>query len=406
MASNIDVSGFSSDRYFARAWRLVTQEKGWWKPVLIMAVAVLVPIVGPLAVLGYQLEWARLIAWDVNEPMRRHDIHVGELIVSGWRGFVAMLGWGIANALIGNLLSEVPGLGGLLDLAWTVCGIFISMMIMVAAIRATIYQKIGAGYSAKNLWQMATRDLGGLARVWLIDFVASIIEGIIAIAILVGSVISAIPNIAYSASILYDYGSMMSERELAFYTFDLLGTLFGSIWPALLLLILITLFLGALVTTITFAALALWMRQFDVPAWGKSSDPLPASVVEDAAEKDDEVPVAPAMPVDEPVAKEKAPEALVEAAVEAPVAQEPIEVVPPIPGDEPEVEDDDVDEGAEKTEVLDTDTEVETEVIAPARAEEPASVEVFDNDAEASDDTDPAKTNDDPASSDEEETQE
>lgn len=401
MASNIDVSGFSSDRYFARAWRLVTQEKGWWKPVLLMAVAVLVPIVGPLAVLGYQLEWARLLAWDVNEPMRRHDIHVGELIASGWRGFLAMLGWGIANALIGSLLSEVPGLGDLLDLAWTICGIFISMMIMVAAIRATIYQKIGAGYSAKNLWQMAKRDLGGLARIWLIDFVASIIEFVIAIAVLVGSLISAIPNIAYSASILYDYGSMMSERELAFYTFDLLGSLLGSVWPALLLLLLITLFLGTLVTTITFAALALWMRQFDVPAWGKSSDPLPASVVEDAAEKEDEVPVAPVAPAAEPAVEEKeAPEV----PVEAPVSREPAEVVVPIPGDESEVED--RDEGVEKTEVLDVKDEVEAQVIAPARVEEPAPAEVFDNDAETFDDAGPAKTNDDLASSDEEETQE
>lgn len=401
MASNIDVSGFSSDRYFARAWRLVTQEKGWWKPVLLMAVAVLVPIAGPLAVLGYQLEWARLLAWDVNEPMRRHDIHVGELIASGWRGFLAMLGWGIANALIGSLLSEVPGLGGLLDLAWTICGIFISMMIMVAAIRATIYQKVGAGYSAKNLWQMAKRDLGGLARIWLIDFVACIIEVVIAIAVLVTSLISAIPNIAYSASVLYDYGSMMSERELAFYTFDLLGSLLSSVWPALLLLLLITLFLGTLVTTITFAALALWMRQFDVPAWGKSSDPLPASVVEDAAEKEDEVPVAPVAPADKPAAEE---EETPEAPVEAPVSQEPAEVVVPIPGDESEVEDG--GEEAEKTEVLDVKDEVEAQVIAPARAEEPAPAEVFDNDAETFGDAGPAKTNDDLASSDEEETQE
>ena len=380
MAGNIDVSGFSSDRYFARAWRLVTQEKGWWKPIFLMAVAVLVPIVGPLAVLGYQLEWARLLAWDVNEPMRRHDIHVGALIVSGWRGFVAMLGWGIANAIVGSVLSAVPGLGGLLDLAWTICGIFISMMIMVAAIRATIYQKIGAGYSAKNLWKMAKRDMGGLARVWLIDFVASIIGGIVAIVILVGSAISAIPNIAYSANMLYNYGSVMSQRELAFYTFDLLGNLFGSIWPALLLLVFIGLFLGTLVTTITFAALALWMRQFDVPAWGKSADPLPGSDFGDAAEKDDEVPVAPVAPADGPAAEEKAPEAPVE---------------PPVSP-----------EDGEKTAVLGDTAEVETEVIAPARHQESAPAEVFDNDAETSDDADPAKTNDDAASSDEEETQE
>ena len=76
----------------------------------------------------------------------------------------------------------------------------------------------------------------------------------------------------------------------------------------------------------------------------------------------------------------------------------------PIPGDESEVEDG--GEDAEKTEVLDVKDEVEAQVIAPARAEEPAPAEVFDNDAETFDDAGPAKTNDDLASSDEEETQE
>ena len=400
MASNIDVSGFSSDRYFSRAWHLVTQEKGWWKPVLLMAVAVLVPIVGPLAVLGYQLEWARLLAWDVNEPMRRHDIHVGELIASGWRGFVAMLGWGIANALISGLLSGVPGLGSLLELAWAVCGIFISMMIMVAAIRATIYQKIGAGYSAKNLWEMAKRDMGGLARVWLIGFVASIIQAVVGFVFFFAASVSALPSIVEDVTILYDYGSMMTERQVAFYAFDLLGSFLGSVWPAILLIILFVLFTGVLVTCLTFAGLAMWMRQFDVPAWGKSSDPLPTSAVEDAAEKDDEVPVAPvapAAPAPESAVEEKAPE--------VPVTDEPVEVVPPIPGDEPEIEEDDEeDEDAEKTEVL--DAEVETEVIAPARAEESKAPEVIDNDAVTSDDETPAETNDDPASGDEEEPEE
>ncbi len=411
MASDLDVSGFRSDRYFSRAWHLVTQEKGWWKSILLMGVALLVPIVGPLAVLGYQLEWARLLAWDVNEPMRRHDIHVGELIASGWRGFVAMLGWAIIQGLIDNALSEIPGIGGLLSLVWAICGIFISMMIMVAAIRATIYQKIGAGYSAKNLWEMGKRDLGGLARVWLISFVAELIQSIVCIAIFFVSAVAALPSILDDASVLYNYGSMMSERELAFYTFDLVGTFLGGIWPALLLIIAIVLFCGVLVCCLTFAGLALWMRQFDVAAWGKSSDPLPVSVVHDEAEKDTEIPVAPASP--EPV-EEKAPEAPVvtevdepatpvDAAPEAAVAEEPAEqpaeeeLVPPIPGEQSIDDEADTAEFAEET---------ATEVIAPARPAASAEEEFFDNDAATPDDEDLAEKNDDPASSDEEEPEE
>ncbi len=419
MTGNVDLSGYSSDRYFSRAWRLVTQQKGWWKTILLMGVALLVPIAGPLAVLGYQLEWARLLAWDVNEPINNGEVHVGKLIGSGWRGFLAMLGWGILDALIGNVLSEVPGLGGLLDLVWTICGIFISMMVMVAAIRATIYQKVGAGYAAKNLWEMLRRDPVGLVRVWFISFVASIIESIIAFMVLFVSIISVLPNMLDSIETLYYYGDMMSQREAAFYVFDLIGTFFGGVWPSLLLLLVITLFLAALVATLTFAALALWMRQFDVPSWGKSSDPLPASRVEDAAEKDydaePEVPVAPVAvapatpeasedePVVEVVAEEAAGEVPAAPVEETPETAETTE--PPIPGeetaeDEPEAE------------------PVDVEVIAPARAEDPAPAdetdevptdepdEVLDIDAETSGDDDPASDDGDPASSDEEESAE
>ncbi len=61
--------GFERGRYFSRAWSLLTREKGWWKPVAVCAAADLVPVAGPLGVLGYRLEWARLVAWgaDVSE---------------------------------------------------------------------------------------------------------------------------------------------------------------------------------------------------------------------------------------------------------------------------------------------------------------------------------------------------
>ncbi len=297
MAADIDVSGFSRDRYFARAWRLMTQEKGWWKPILLMCVALLVPIVGPLAVLGYQLEWARLLAWDVNDPMRRRGIRIGSLIVSGWRGFLAILGWGIVYVLIDSRISEVPGIGGVLDLAWKICGIFITMMIMVAAIRATIYQNAGAGYNVKNLWEMARRDLGGLARVWVIGFTAAVIEAVVSAAILSVGLVSMISSIAYDVNILYTCGSTMPIRELVYYVLDLIDIVFNGLWPSLFVLSIITLVLSTVTVTLTFAALALWMRQFDLPSWGKSSDPLPASVVESETKKEEGAPAAPALPV-------------------------------------------------------------------------------------------------------------
>ena len=373
MAKNIDVSGFSSDRYFARAWRLVTQKKGWWKPILIMCVALLVPIVGPLAVLGYQLEWARQLAWDVNDPMPRRGFRVRSLIVSGWRGFLAVLGWGIAYVLIDSRISDVPGIGGVLDLAWKICGIFITMMIMVAAIRATIYQSASAGYSVKNLWEMARRDLGGLARVWAIGFTATVIETVISVVILLVGLASMISGIVYDVNILYTSGATLPIRELTYYIFDLIDILLNGLWPSLMVVSVIALLMGTVSTTLTFAALALWMRQFDIPAWGKSADPLPESVVQDVAKKGNGTPAAPVLPV---APAQLAEESVVDAAADG----EKEQAAGAEPEAEPELETEPEPEAEPEP------APVEGEATAPVITDGPEGV----NPAEGSEDADTA----------------
>ena len=42
--------------YLGRAWRDLTSEQGWWQPVVILALVNLIPIVGPLIVVGYMLD--------------------------------------------------------------------------------------------------------------------------------------------------------------------------------------------------------------------------------------------------------------------------------------------------------------------------------------------------------------
>lgn len=58
-----ELEGFCRDRYFVRALRLTTKEKGWWKTPILLLLACFVPIVGPLGAIGYVLEWMRSIAW-------------------------------------------------------------------------------------------------------------------------------------------------------------------------------------------------------------------------------------------------------------------------------------------------------------------------------------------------------
>ena len=165
MTDGVNVEGFQRDRYFSRSWALLTRDRGWIKPVLVLAVATLVPIVGPLALLGYALEWARLTAWGVSSAPKQHGVRVGECIGSGWRGFVVAFVWVLAMSLVARLLLMIPLAGGTLYFAWRIFSIFLDMMVPVAMLRATIYQKIVAGLNVRLVWQMATHDVAGLFRI-------------------------------------------------------------------------------------------------------------------------------------------------------------------------------------------------------------------------------------------------
>ena len=72
------------EAYYSRSWALLTRDKGWWKILLVAGIASFVPIVGPLGVFGYALEWARLTAWGVDASPKQKDVRVGECIT--WAG--------------------------------------------------------------------------------------------------------------------------------------------------------------------------------------------------------------------------------------------------------------------------------------------------------------------------------
>lgn len=326
MSNDANLSGYENGRYFSRAWALLTQQKGWWKPVLICAVAMLVPVAGPLAVFGYGLEWARRIAWGSTEGPSRH-VKVGELIRSGWRGFVAAIGWAILVAIIGRVLDNVPGLGGLLSFAWAVFGVFLEMLILVAAVRATIYQQFVAGYRAKTLWQMGANDPWGLVRIWLIRLVAIMAMVLLSLFILIPALFEAAPRLYNLVDYAYSMSYYMTDAEAFEVALEIISYAVTSLGSALIAIIAIDLVISSFIHLIVCCGLGLWLRQFDVPAWGKDEDPLPEGALKPRAEKvtapvNPVYPVNPAQPADPvaPVAVEP------EAAAEAP-APEPARAV-------------------------------------------------------------------------------
>ncbi|MBM6774470.1 DUF4013 domain-containing protein [Olsenella profusa] len=278
MVSENELEGFRRDRYFARSWALLTRDRGWVKPVLVMTVALLVPVVGVLGVMGYVLEWARLTAWGVNSAPKQRDVAVGACIASGWRALVVMVVWGICVGLIGGVLAVVPLLGGLLSFAWTVFGIFLNLVLMAALVRATIYQEIKAGLRVPTIWQMASHDAGGLLRVLGIQVVGSVIIGAITFVVVFATMMSILPQLIYLFEYIAAYESIMSDSMLAGLIISRVISILLSQWPALVVLTLVGGFFGIVVNMLALTSVGLWMRQFNVGAWTREEDPLPPYV--------------------------------------------------------------------------------------------------------------------------------
>lgn len=324
MSNDANLSGFQKDRYFGRAWAMLAQEKGWWKPVLLCALGALVPIVGPLAVLGYGLEWSRRVAWGSTEGPSR-QVKIGGLIKSGWRGFVVVAGWSIAAGVVGTIVGNLPWIGDLLGSVWWIFSLFLNVAFLVAAVRATIYQNFKAGYRAKTLWQMVSRDPWGLVKIFVINLVAGLIVGVVTIMVFMPALFGSLGFIVDLVDYMDGYYYYMTEAEEMRLALEVLGFFVQQFAPAFFATLLVSLVAGSFVGLLINCGIGLWLRQFDVPAWGKDEDPLPeTSVVETSvselpASPAAAAPVAPVSPSPEPTAT-VAPAVPV---VPAPAADEP-----------------------------------------------------------------------------------
>ena len=259
------------EAYYSRSWALLTRDKGWWKILLVAGIASFVPIVGPLGVFGYALEWARLTAWGVDASPKQKGVRVGECIKSGWRGFVACLGWLIVWEVISLCLARLTHNNDVMSLLVAICSLLVNVILCAAALRAAVYQNFKAGYQANRLWDMLKADFGGIAKITGITTLASLVIGfvlsVVGLMVMMPSIARVI-GFAVSASSSTDYRAFV----------NVLVDAIAGIFPLVMFMAYLASVGQAFVTFIEVTAVGLWMRNFDVPAWGASADPLPTSV--------------------------------------------------------------------------------------------------------------------------------
>ena len=340
-----ELNGYRRDRYFARSWALLTLEKGWWKPVLIMALFGLIPVVGILALVGYALETARVTAWGINAGPKQKDLKFGTYIVTGFKAAVIALAFGLAYSIATGILSFIPVINLILIPVFIVAAFVYPLFINVVQVRASVYGRISAGFAFKNIFEMIKHDMGGLFRIFGMGIVLGIVTSIIMGIIGGSAAISMIVNIGTQALTIARTQNVTDQSQLGLIMLALLARGFIQMGPIFLVIGYIGHVVGLIVMLLMQNAIALWMRQFNVAAWGQSNDPLPPFINDPrdgaAAVYSAPAPVAPtapaataapaAAPVAVPVAAPVAtPAPVAPAAPAAPVAA-PAPVAPATP---------------------------------------------------------------------------
>lgn len=316
---------FTDQSYFSRDWAMLTRDKGWLKPILLMALASLVPIVGILGVTGYAYEWARLTAWGVDSAPKQRDVKVGACIKSGFRVCMVTLCWSLAVGFVFGVLNVLCGdsaLGSLVSMLTTLLTWVAGILATVAALQATIYERFGAGFAVRRLVEMVRRGWKGLLKVLGINLVIALVSG------LIGTVITLIAGAAtlpFLGNFLYDVSYAANAADLgtmdSSHIANVVGGFLQFFGPFMVVVIVLPAVLGAFTMLLTANLIGLWMMQFDVPNWGSPSDPLPASLPDAGAAAVATVNPVAVGPV--PMASDPAPVRPAAPASQAPVAPTP-----------------------------------------------------------------------------------
>ncbi len=336
-----DANG-ASPRYFSRSWKMLTSQKGWYKPILLLALGMFVPLFGLLALMGYGLEWARLTAWNVDSAPKQKGVRVGKCIAAGWRGLVVMFVWNFLWAIVVGLIRMVFSLSSLSTLVFLVtyvAGLFVGLIVVAACVRSAIYTKITPGLYGSRIYEMLKRDYKGLFTIVGIPFVSSLIVAAVALVGIIILFFICLADIAGMAGFIM-YADALTSADAA-EMLGYLGSMLVKCVPVCLLIAYAENFVVAVTTLLEYNAVGLWMRQFDVAHWGGPHEALPetapvASVDED---EDDEPPVAPetVSPAAEvtPVAPAEQPVAATPVADSSPAeASEPVVSSPAPTGEE------------------------------------------------------------------------
>ena len=177
-----------------------------------------------------------------------------------------MLAVGIVNSIADVLLPDALAslIGSLLVLAQ----LFYIIVVYVAVLRAAIYTKISAGLNPSRVFEMVKRAPGDLFFFVLIPIVGGLIVSAIWIFFMLLGGVSVLPEIIKMArAATGSFDDAMFIRHLT--------AMLRVVMPIAAIAGYLSSVVNAATSLLSYNAVGLWMRQFDVARWGGPSDPLP-----------------------------------------------------------------------------------------------------------------------------------
>lgn len=284
---------------FMSSWHMLTRDKGWVKPVLVLTLVGWIPILGQIVLMGYGLEWARLTAWGVDAAPKQRGVDYGKVLSTGGRAFLVSLSLGFVIALVlqvvfpgslymlftgltaGNAVSVATAMasGAAMSILTMVASIAMGTFLQAATLRATLYDSFSAGWRLNRLFQMIGRDFGGFLKVLLVTLIGGAISGMYAFVVslvlmlvVMGGVMSATAFVGLSGSYMNGWHFLLEQ---------LLRIGAGPLLLFIVVVIALA-FVGSAISTamslLSMNAMGQWFCRFDVHRWGVSADPLPSDV--------------------------------------------------------------------------------------------------------------------------------
>lgn len=361
----MDANKSMNGRYWSICSKDISSSEGWLKNVMKLGLLMLVPVFGLITLYGYAYEWAHKVAWGVKSPMPRTIFgrRDSKLLRWGWFALViavvaeiipaiiSRIGEAIAGASLGGaslassygsmMVGTTTGLlgssiGGILQLAAFVLSIALIVVVLVASLRMTIYDRLGAGFQVNQLWKMIKKDPIGLLRILGMYALGC------AIMIFVGLVVALILSltvIAIAAPGMVGLAGGYASGSLHGISSSVIGSLLMAaafVIPFILAYLWALCCVSAWLQLLATRATGYWIAQFDVPHWGRQEDPLPFEKAAQPAPAAPQTPAAsPAAPAAAPAAAPSTAPAPAPAPTVAPVADAaPAAETAPAPADE------------------------------------------------------------------------